>query len=394
MNVSTKRVNPFISWCVFHLQYLLVAVCVIMTIAEILFFPSAGVMTFFLVCVHVLAVVLMPRRPIICCNIIFFTFVICCLIPDDGGPSFLWGTWLALGYAGLRIESLWGMLYPFAVALVRMWRFNADGVAANEYFMLILVMFFAYFVGKTFAWKELAAQLKQNKLRYEKISQHVEYLRKESVVASRIHDSVAGNLAYMAILLDGLILDAEKNKTFDEKEIREVRALVVETLDEMRSVVDLMNGGKTESVQADNMSLSGLQIVGEQGDSFLKELGFHGKTRIALKDLCNLDDAFSREVFSLIHELYTNIAVHGSPGGEYRLIVFWDDDDLIHVDQVNDISSKNLFPDKPVSGSGLSLHMKWIKSIGGFAKTSSEKGAWQFHARFPVIMSEDSAEPV
>lgn len=223
--------------------------------------------------------------------------MICCLIPDDGGPSFLWGTWLALGYAGLRIESLWGMLYPFAVALVRMWRFNADGVAANEYFMLILVMFFAYFVGKTFAWKELAAQLKQNKLRYEKLSQHVEYLRKESVVASRIHDSVAGNLAYMAILLDGLILDAEKNKTFDEKEIREVRALVVETLDEMRSVVDLMNGGKTESVQADNMSLSGLQIVGEQGDSFLKELGFHGKTRIALKDLKNLDDAFSREVF-------------------------------------------------------------------------------------------------
>lgn len=127
MNVSTKRVNPFISWCVFHLQYLLVAVCAIMTIAEILFFPSAGVMTFFLVCVHVLAVVLMPRRPIICCNIIFLTFAICCLIPDDGGPSFLWGTWLALGYVGLRIESLWGMFYPSAVALVRIWRFDADG---------------------------------------------------------------------------------------------------------------------------------------------------------------------------------------------------------------------------------------------------------------------------
>lgn len=392
--MSIKGIKPFTSWCVEHAQYLLIAVCVAMTIAETLFFPPAGVVTFFLVAAHVLAIILISRQPIVCCNIIFLTFAICCLIPDDGGPSFLWGTWLALGYVGLRIESLWGMFYPSAVALVRIWRFDADGVAVNEYFMLILVMFFAYFVGKTFAWKELAAQLKQNKLRYEKLSQHVEYLRKESVVASRIHDSVAGNLAYMAILLDGLILDAEKNKTFDEKEIREVRALVVETLDEMRSVVDLMNGGKTESVQADNMSLSGLQIVGEQGDSFLKELGFHGKTRIALKDLKNLDDAFSREVFSLIHELYTNIAVHGSPGGEYRLIVFWDDDDLIHVDQVNDISSKNLFPDKPVSGSGLSLHMKWIKSIGGFAKTSSEKGAWQFHARFPVIMSEDSAEPV
>ena len=73
---------------------------------------------------------------------------------------------------------------------------------------------------------------------------------------------------------------------------------------------------------------------------FLRELGFHGKTRIMIKDSTDLDDAFSREVLSLIHELYTNIAVHGSPGGEYRLIVFWDDDNLIHVDQVNDVSSK------------------------------------------------------
>ena len=103
---------------------------------------------------------------------------------------------------------------------------------------------------------------------------------------------------------------------------------------------------------------------------------------------------FSREVLSLIHELYTNIAVHGSPGGEYRLIVFWDDDNLIHVDQVNDVSSKNLFLDKPRSGNGLLLHIKWIESIGGFVKSSSEKGAWQFHARFPVVMSEGSTEPV
>ena len=41
-----------------------------------------------------------------------------------------------------------------------------------------------------------------------------------------------------------MILDAEKTKTFDEKEIRGVRALVVETLDAVRDVVDLMNDGK------------------------------------------------------------------------------------------------------------------------------------------------------
>ena len=40
------------------------------------------------------------------------------------------------------------------------------------------------------------------------------------------------------------------------------------------------------------MSLSGLWVVGEQGDSFLRELGFHGKTRIMIKDSTDLDDVF------------------------------------------------------------------------------------------------------
>lgn len=109
--MSIKGIKPFTSWCVEHAQYLLIAVCVAMTITETLFFPPAGVVTFFLVAAHVLAIILISRQPIVCCNIIFLTFAICCLIPDDGGPSFLWGTWLALGYVGLRIESLWGMFY-------------------------------------------------------------------------------------------------------------------------------------------------------------------------------------------------------------------------------------------------------------------------------------------
>lgn len=69
--MSIKGIKPFTSWCVEHAQYLLIAVCVAMTITETLFFPPAGVVTFFLVCVHVLAIILISRQPIVCCNIIF-----------------------------------------------------------------------------------------------------------------------------------------------------------------------------------------------------------------------------------------------------------------------------------------------------------------------------------
>lgn len=275
MGVKTDKLKSLASWCVNHVQYLLIVVCVAMTVAETLIFPPVGAATALFVCVHVLSLVLMLWRPRVCCNIVLLTFVACCFIPDDGGPSLLWGTWLALGYVGMRITSWWGVLYPLAVSTVRMWRFNADGVPLNEYVMLIFVMFFAFFIGKSLAWKEFVDQARRNELKYEKLSQHIEYLRREHMLAGRIHDSIAGNLTYMAIVLDGFMLDAENPS--DKHEMRKLRTLVVETLHEVRDVVDMMHGSdRQESKQDEHAYLAELRGIGEQGDAFLRELGFHG----------------------------------------------------------------------------------------------------------------------
>lgn len=323
-----------------------------------------------------------------CCNIVLLTFVACCFIPDDGGPSLLWGTWLALGYVGMRITSWWGVLYPLAVSTVRMWRFNADGVPLNEYVMLIFVMFFAFFIGKSLAWKEFVDQARRNELKYEKLSQHIEYLRREHMLAGRIHDSIAGNLTYMAIVLDGFMLDAENPS--DKHEMRKLRTLVIETLHEVRDVVDMMHGSdRQESKQDEHAYLAELRGIGEQGDAFLRELGFHGQTKIEIDNLNNLDGNYVREILSLVHELYTNIAVHGSPEGTYYIAVGVHDDNWVHVDSVNDVSLRSLFPDKPLSKKGLALRKRWIESVGGFVRTSSEGDTWHFHACFPVAMAGD-----
>lgn len=359
-----------------------------MTVAETLIFPPVGAATALFVCVHVLSLVLMLWRPRVCCNIVLLTFVACCFIPDDGGPSLLWGTWLALGYVGMRITSWWGVLYPLAVSTVRMWRFNADGVSLNEYVMLIFVMFFAFFIGKSLAWKEFVDQARRNELKYEKLSQHIEYLRREHMLAGRIHDSIAGNLTYMAIVLDGFMLDAENPS--DKHEMRKLRTLVVETLHEVRDVVDMMHGSdRQESKQDEHAYLAELRSIGEQGDAFLRELGFHGQTKIEIDNLNNLDGNYVREILSLVHELYTNIAVHGSPEGTYYIAVGVHDDNWVHVDSVNDVSLRSLFPDKPLSKKGLALRKRWIESVGGFVRTSSEGDTWHFHACFPVAMAGD-----
>lgn len=388
MGVKTDKLKSLASWCVNHVQYLLIVVCVAMTVAETLIFPPVGAATALFVCVHVLSLVLMPWRPRVCCNIVLLTFVACCFIPDDGGPSLLWGTWLALGYVGMRITSWWGVLYPLAVSTVRMWRFNADGVPLNEYVMLIFVMFFAFFIGKSLAWKEFVDQARRNELKYEKLSQHIEYLRREHMLAGRIHDSIAGNLTYMAIVLDGFMLDAENPS--DKHEMRKLRTLVVETLHEVRDVVDMMHGSdRQESKQDEHAYLAELRGIGEQGDAFLRELGFHGQTKIEIDNLNNLDGNYVREILSLVHELYTNIVVHGSPEGTYYIAVGVHDDNWVHVDSVNDVSLRSLFPDKPLSKKGLALHKRWIESVGGFARTSSEGDTWHFHACFPAAMAGD-----
>ena len=81
--------------------------------------------------------------------------------------------------------------------------------------------------------------------------------------------------------------------------------------------------------------------------------------------------------------------MHGSPEGTYYIAVGVHDDNWVHVDSVNDVSLRSLFPDKPLSKKGLALHKRWIESVGGFVRTSSEGDTWHFHARFPAAMAGD-----
>lgn len=400
-----------------YVRYLLPAVSIMLTLAETCAYPPHEALTLVLVIAHIAALALMVFRPLLGGNIILISFVICCLLPDDSGPSLLWGTWLALAYMGRYTDPPYGAIYPLAVSAARMWRFETDSTPSSEYVMLLLAMFLAFFVGRAISWRDLAHQAEQNALRAEVAQRHLAMVRKEHIAANRIHDSVTGNLTYMAMLLDSKSLT--QDHTLTEEEITALRATIITTLEEVRTVITVLsgdddasdveaaNGMATADAARETSYIGRLHAIAEQGDRSLAKMGFSGKTNLSAdlsKDLPeHLDRERRDELESLLQELYTNIAVHAKPNGEYHISVSCDgcdgcddcdgdgDEDgrrtavTIRIDQVNETSNDSLFPDKPTSGNGLRLHEERIRDLGGSARNSAEDGTWQFHACIPII---------
>ncbi len=273
-----------------------------------------------------------------------------------------------------------------------MWRFDASGIPSSEYIMLLLFMFLAFFAGRAISWNNLANRAERDKLKIEQMKRYLAMTRKENIAASQIHDSVTGNLTYMAILLDGKHIRHEN--TFTEAEITEFRTTIIKTLGEVRTAINIMNGDDTEFMNTTSASYTDqIPAIVEQGDESLAKLGFSGKTRLSswVSEDISLDCV--KEIASLLQELYTNTAAHAKPNREYYISINRDVSS-IRIDQVNEVSDDNLFPDKPSSSNGLKLHMERIRSLGGDSRTSSEDGTWQFHAKIPVESASNMAKPV
>lgn len=389
---SNQARNAFILNNTKYVQYLLPAVSIVITITETWTYPPREIITWILVIIHISTLALMAVHPLLGSNLLLAAFIFGCFIPDTSGPSFLWGTWLALAYIGLYIKPPYGAVYPLTISAIRMWRFSLTKTPFDEYAMLLFIMFLAFFIGRAISWRNLANQVEKDKLKAEKIQQHLSMVRKENIAVSKIHDSASGNLTYMAIMLDNK--SARHDCSFSEEEISNLRAMIVKTLEEIRIAINVMNGNDVASLNNVDMPyIRRLQSIAEQGDKFLSTLGFSGKTCIPSEFSEKISNDYFNEVESLLQELYTNTAAHAKPNSGYYISITCKDL-MISIDQVNEVSSDSLFPDKPVSGNGLKLHEKRIQSLGGTARTSSEDGTWQFHAQIPLSLSYDVTDPI
>lgn len=408
-----KRRKIVAAW-VFRPRSIMAFIAVVavgLTVLEMVVYPAHLPVTTVLSVVHVVCVLAMPWKPRPMAMAVVSTFMVCCLLPDMGGSSLLFGTFLAVAVLGLYTKSWAGWLWPICICVVRWMKFVADGIGVDEYATLLMVFVGLYAVGRALSWRDAAGRAERDRLRYEQARQRLESMKRDQLAASRIHDAVTNNLAYMAMRLDyerSCETDAERIAMLDDLHQR-----AINTLGEVRTVINMLdgddagsgNGADGNAVSTDD-NVDGDVACGDfrygsfterihdemkRGDQYLVQLGFVGDSTLA--DACSLNgDALLQgraekerldAAVALLRELYTNIAVHGDCSGTYKVVVRCNIDTLV-IDQVNDIATRSLLPDKPHSGKGLTLHRNRFASLGGAIHTCAEDGTWILHALMPL----------
>lgn len=352
------------------------------TVAELVVYPPHSQWTLVVSLAHIGAIAMMPICPRFGGAFAVSATMIAYVIPDPSGPSFIWGTWYALAYLGLRTRGAYGLLFPTAVCVGRVWHAQMMGMRLPQYALLLVAFFVAFFVGKGLSWRQVAFQAERDRIRYEQAQTLLAASRKEAAAASHIHDMATGNLTYMVLMLDHM--DAQRQTEVDREAIRNLRERTMATLREVRKAINILDGDGQALPEGGAVPLySRLQSTATQGDRYLKELGFSGKTTISngLTPLVSVQ--CGERIASLLHELYTNIAVHAKPYGEYHISI-WQEREILRLTQVNEVSGDNLFPDKPLSGKGLKFHADGIRELGGSIRTSYEDDAWVLHVNIPI----------
>ncbi|KFI51811.1 hypothetical protein [Bifidobacterium biavatii] len=422
--VRAAGVGP-VMWCVVLLSAGL-------TVLEMFEYPAQLVATTVLTVVHVLCLLVLPFYPLPMSVAVAVTYVACAFLPDMSGASLFYGIWVALAAVGRYGRSRWWWLMPPLIAAVRWMVAARAGIPFGDYATLLLSFFVVYMFGRAMSWRATAIQAERDRLRYERERERVDAMRRDARAASRIHDAVTSDLAYMAMRLD-----YERSRSTDDDEqhaalLDDLYRRTIDTLGEVRTVINMLDGndddidtgkghdsigkgssgvsprsniddGDAERTGDDDTEIGSsaatssscitfpdrVRDVLGHGDRYLAQLGFTGDStmidNLPEHKLTDTDDV-TREresaVIDLLRELYTNIAVHGDPSGEYRVVVRRNSDGL-SVDQVNDIAEHSLLPNKPHSGKGLALHRTRFAALGGSISTSAEDSTWILHATLP-----------
>ena len=360
------------------------AVCAVLTVAEWIMVPAVTTYMAVLSALHIALIMAVPWVSRWSSALLVVLYACSAILPDPTGPSQFWGVWFALFCLAYEQNSLYSLAWPVFASLTRV----AQTVAAHETMMnsllVIMIFFVSWLIGYALRQRRESMEKAAQRHRYEQMQQQLALMRRDMALASKIHDSVTSNLAYLAIMLER----AKQEVSTDGRESFDFTVLhnkTIETLNEVRQVIDVL---ASDSLPVENTNQPPLQAtIGSEladGDQYLHTLGFLGESRLNIDSpVEDMQYEVIEEVSDLLRELYTNIAVHGcaSPH-EYSLDVRIGNKEVT-VSQINDIASQSSFPDKPTSGKGLNFHRYILRGWGGQLDTCAEDDTWVCHANIP-----------
>ncbi|NMM97613.1 hypothetical protein [Bifidobacterium olomucense] len=405
------------------------------TLTEWTVIPPVHPPNYFFSLMSVVAIILSPFIPRISGWLIIVTVIARLLVPDLSGPNPLWAAYLALAIIGYDSAIPVAMAALLTVTLaecvpVALNRFNALSATWIGMVNYSGMFTLATMAGMSFRWRKQRDEIREQAMALERRQWQLDTLQRNTRLASRIHDSASGGLSYIALTAQRELrrIGDDPSRLAERQDWRFINDQALSVLDEIHHVIDLLeqpqSSGRSSSDGPDESDAmdstmnpvvssaskalptfpvsSGaasnrwakLQSAVRQARARLMHLGFTGtiEMRGSLSDECS--DESVAEAANLLSELAANITRHMNPDdGKYYCVITLSNT-VLEIMETNPITVRGSIGrahnDKTTDmlkphGSGIAMHRRMIRSLGGELNITTEDDDWILYARIPCI---------
>lgn len=211
-----------------------------------------------------------------------------------------------------------------------------------------------------------------------------------------IHDSVAGDLAYIALSTRHV-----SRESLTDEDIDVIHRHAMSALTHVRKAISILEPSGEQKAVNDmklsreiSSSLGGLHTIVTAADDDLRRLGFIGNTTIEVPGDMNGDaivdlpqNESGQVVHALLHEIYANILAHGrADGGTYHVSIHFAPHE-IRIREENEVGERTDTNGLFSSGTGLQEQKKHVEGLGGTLDTFIEDSHFRLFAEIPTVQN-------
>lgn len=217
----------------------------------------------------------------------------------------------------------------------------------------------------------------------QKNRERLEACQRNIALASRIHESVSGNLA--RIMLETQRLATEEDAGL-RRGVTAIRRDAGRALRDVHAVIDYLDddGDHTRKEISWPAYMNALESVVHSGDRRLHSQGFQGRSII--HGICEVPtDGRCMLSLEVLREAYANIEKHADRQlADYRINVAVDERRFM-LSQTNSCVHAEDWNEPPQSGRGLKLLAKRVRACGGEMRWNEDDEVWSLYCVLPLV---------
>lgn len=260
-------------------------------------------------------------------------------------------------------------------------------------------------IGMMIGWQRQVRAMEREQADRLRAEQELARKRRNETIAKNIHDSLTGNLSYIALLAQRELARLESEDTDGNGETAMDTWLNVErnandALRGVRRVIGLLDAedAVTCDEPASERSFEGIMRLAEPK---LADLGIHGKTVILDRSGGGEPDGERREAaYALVEEVYANLMRHCAAGENAYFLRIEMTDEGTTIAEANALRAdgaangdgqghghrhdRGRAARLPESGTGLVRHARAIQRLGGTCDYRADGGEWLLSAFIPA----------